>query len=88
MERLSEGFIKWGVLASTVIALECIGENSLTHYAHRAMEHKIGRWVIPAAIGITAMHLMDRHHEILPESIDAYHIIAKGVDRLHGNSES
>lgn len=81
MER--EGFIKWGCLAVGVIALECVGSESLTHYAHRAMEHRIGRWVVPAAIGITAMHLMDRHHEILPESIDAFHIIANTVEKLH-----
>jgi hypothetical protein len=63
---MNEGIIKWGVLATTVIALECVGEQSLTHYAHRGMEHPIGRWLIPAAIGITAMHLMDREHNILP----------------------
>lgn len=77
---MSEGYLKWGCLAAGVIALECVGENSLTHYAHKAMEHKVGRWLVPAAIGITAMHLMDRHHEILPESIDAFNIIARGVD--------
>jgi hypothetical protein len=83
MERSSlEGIIKWGSVAGCVIALECIGENSLTHYAHRAMEHRIGRWVVPAAIGITAMHLMDKEHHILPESIDAFNIIAHAVDRL------
>jgi hypothetical protein len=81
----NEGVIKWGTLGLAVIALECVGEQSLTHYAHRAMEHPIGRWVVPAAIGITAMHLMDREHQILPETIDAFHIIAKGMDRF-GNA--
>lgn len=84
MERSSlEGIIKWGALAGAVIALECVGEQSLTHYAHRAMEHKVGRWLVPAAIGITAMHLMDKEHHILPESIDAFQIIAKTVDRIN-----
>lgn len=78
----NEGVIKWGLLASSVIALECFGTESLTHYAHKAMEHKVGRWLVPAAIGITAMHLMDKEHNILPESIDAFHIIAKGLDRV------
>ena len=81
---MSEGFIKWGAVAASVIALECIGEQSLTHYAHKAMEHPIGRWIVPAAIGITAMHLMDKEHHILPESIDAFHIIAKSVDYVRG----
>ena len=80
---MNEGVIKWGCLAAGVIALECVGEQSLTHYAHRGMEHPIGRWLIPAAIGITAMHLMDREHQILPETIDAFHLIAKTVDKLH-----
>jgi hypothetical protein len=83
MEALkNEAVIKWGVVAASVIAMECIGEQSLTHYAHKAMEHPIGRWIVPAAIGITAMHLMDREHQILPETIDAFHIIAKTVDRI------
>jgi len=76
-----EALLKWGALALGVIALECIGTESLTYYAHKGMEHPIGRWIIPAAIGITAMHLMDRDHDILPESIDAYHVIAKRLDR-------
>lgn len=79
----NEGYLKWGALAAGVIALECIGDQSLTHYAHKAMEHRLGRWIVPAAIGITAMHLMDRHHEILPESIDGFQIIAKIADRFH-----
>ena len=79
-----EGWIKWGTLAVSVIALECVGEQSLTHYAHRAMEHPVGRWIVPTMIGITAMHLMDREHQILPESIDAFQIIAKGVDYVRG----
>lgn len=83
---MNEGTIKWGALAAGVIALECVGEQSLTHYAHKAMEHRIGRWIVPAAIGITAMHLMDRHHEILPESLDAFHLIAKGVDYVTNNT--
>lgn len=83
---MNEGIIKWGCLAAGVIALECVGENSLTHYAHKAMEHKVGRWLVPAAIGITAMHLMDRHHEILPESIDAFNIIARGVERWNAKN--
>jgi hypothetical protein len=80
---MNEGVWKWGALAGCVIALECVGEQSLTHYAHRAMEHKVGRWIVPAVIGITAMHLMDREHQILPESLDVFQIIAKGMDRLH-----
>lgn len=80
---MNEGYWKWSALAAGVIALECVGENSLTHYAHKAMEHKVGRWIVPVAIGITAMHLMDREHQILPETIDAFHIIAKTVDKLH-----
>jgi hypothetical protein len=79
---VSEGWIKWSTLGLAVIALECVGEQSLTHYAHKSMEHPIGRYIIPAAIGITAMHLMDREHQILPESLDAFHIIAKTVDRI------
>jgi len=80
---MSEGWIKWPALGLCVIALECVGEQSLTHYAHKAMEHPVGRWIVPAAIGITAMHLMDREHQILPETIDAFNLIAKGMDRLH-----
>ena len=80
---MNEGVIKWSCLAAGVIALECVGEQSLTHYAHRGMEHPIGRWLIPAAIGITAMHLMDREHQILPETIDAFHLIARTVDKIH-----
>jgi hypothetical protein len=76
----AEGYIKWGTLAASVMVLESVGDNSLTHYAHRAMEHKIGRWLVPAAIGITAMHLMDKEHNILPESIDGYNIIARLLD--------
>jgi len=79
----NEGLLKWGALATTVIALECVGEQSLTHYAHRAMEHRVGRWIVPAAIGITAMHLMDKEHHILPESIDAFQVIAKIADRFN-----
>ena len=86
MERLNnyEPYLKWGALGVGIIALESVGTNSLTHYAHRAMEHPIGRWLVPAAIGITAMHLMDREHAILPESIDAFNIIAKAVDYVRG----
>lgn len=76
----NEGVAKWTALAVGVIALECVGTESLTHYAHKGMEHRIGRWLIPAVVGVTAMHLMDRDHDILPESIDAFHLIAKGVD--------
>lgn len=79
--EMSEAIIKWGAVAGTVIALECVGEHSLTHYAHEAMKHPVGRWIVPAAIGITAMHLMDKEHNILPESIDAFNLIAKGVDK-------
>lgn len=80
---MNEGLIKWTALGLSVIALECVGEQSLTHYAHKAMEHPVGRWIVPAAIGITAMHLMDREHQILPETIDAFNLIAKTVDKLH-----
>lgn len=79
----AEPYIKWGVVAASVIAMECVGEQSLTHYSHRAMEHRIGRWLVPAAIGITAMHLMDKEHHILPEAIDGFQIIAKIATRLH-----
>lgn len=83
MERLNEGHLKWGALTLGVIALECVGKESLTHYAHQAMEHKVGRWVVPAVIGITAMHLMDKEHHILPESIDGFQIIAKIAGRFN-----
>jgi len=75
-----EGYIKWGVLAVGVIALECVGSESLTHYAHKATEHRFGKWAVPAIIGVTAMHLMDREHDILPEGIDAFHIIARTLE--------
>ena len=78
----NEAVIKWGVVAASVIAMECVGEQSLTHYAHRTMEHPIGRWVTPMVIGITAMHLMDKDHQILPETIDFFHIMARTVDRI------
>ena len=81
MENCKEGLIKWGCLALGVIALEATGKNSLTHYAHEAMSHKMGRWIVPAAVGITAMHLMDKDHDILPEAIDAYNIIARALDK-------
>jgi hypothetical protein len=77
----AEGYIKWGALAGAIVALESLGDNSLTHYAHKAMEHKIGRWIVPTVVGITAMHLMDKDHDILPEAIDAYNIIARFLDK-------
>lgn len=83
MERLpsNEGYWKWGVLATTVVVLECIGQDSLTSHARRALEHPIGRIAIPALIGVTALHLLDR----CPVEIDPYQQIANLVDRLHGD---
>ena len=86
MESLNrhEGLFKCGLLFSCIAVIEFIGEETLTHYSHKAMEHPIGRWVVPAVVGVTAMHLMDKDHDILPEAIDPYHHIARLVDKVNG----
>lgn len=80
MERLKidEGALKWGALGVAVVALECVGQDSLTHHARRALEHPIGRIVVPLAMGITTLHLLDR----CPPQLDFYQGIANLIERV------
>lgn len=71
MERLN-GNLKWGVLAGTILALEVIGEESLTHACHRARETAVGKVAIPVALGVTVAHLMDW----IPHQYDPYYLVA------------
>lgn len=83
IQRNHEGALKWACVGAVVIAMECIGRESLTTHARRALEHPVGRFAIPLAIGVTALHLLDR----LDERIDPYEIIGSTIERWrHGTT--
>jgi hypothetical protein len=77
MERLrDEGIVKWGCLAGCVVALEFIGDESLTHATYRALGTKVGKLAVPAALALTAGHLL----HVIPERYDPYFALAKTID--------
>lgn len=84
MERLTqrEALVKWTVLAATVVALEVIGEESLTHGFRKALEHDRGRYIAVGALVVTGLHLTN----LLPEPIDPYQQIANYVERRHNGT--
>lgn len=76
-----EGLAKWAVLGATVVALECIGKDSLTTHARNALEHPVGRIVVPILGAVTLLHLLDR----MPEQVDPYMGVAHLIERVnHG----
>jgi hypothetical protein len=82
MERQSRNYetaTKWAVLAGTVVALEIIGQESLTHGFRRALEHPVGRYIAPIAIGLTVGHLFNA----IPETIDPYQHVANYLEKRH-----
>jgi hypothetical protein len=78
--EVDPGVVKWGILAGTILALEVVGQETLTGACYRALEHKVGRYVVPFALGFTAAHLLD----VIPDEIDPYQWIARGIDRVKG----
>lgn len=79
MELLNDpGVKKWAALAATVIALEVIGEETLTGACHRALDHKVGQYVVPFALGFTAAHLL----RVIPREIDPYFLLADGISKV------
>lgn len=86
----NEAAWKWAALAATIIGLEYIGDESLTHGVHRALDTNIGKILVPAAIGVTAAHFYD----IIDHRWDPYYRIggasvgkAKNVGE-HGQAET
>lgn len=78
MERLKdEGVVKWAALGACIIALEYVGSESLTHACHRGRESKLGKALIPLAIGVTAAHLMDK----IPHQYDPYYVLAGNLSQ-------
>lgn len=71
--------IAWGVLIGSVVAYEvlCHNEEMLSCAVDRGLEHPIGRILIPAAVGATALHLLN----LLPERIDVIHQISVVASR-------
>lgn len=78
MEKFDEGLVKWGILGAAIVALEYVGEESLTHAFGRAREHSVGRFVAVGALAVTAAHLMD----IIPHQYDPYYAIAGNFGTL------
>lgn len=80
MEWLAEnqGAVKWGILGATILALEFVGDVSLTEACHKASEHKIGKYVVPMALGFTVAHLA----QAIPREIDPYYYIADAIDYI------
>lgn len=61
------GVIGWLGLAAGIIIFDVKSPDSLSAAAHRGMEHPIGKYAIPLAIGATALHLMnlvEREHDV------------------------
>ena len=85
MEINYEGWIKATAITGAVVAMECWGERSVTNHVHKAMEHPIGRWVVPLAVANIAMHLVDKEHNILPENADIIQWLARGIDRVRND---
>lgn len=79
MERIDRGLVKWGVLAGTIIALEIIGEESLTSACQRGLDTKLGKLAIPAIAVVTVAHL----HDFIPHQYDPYYGVARTVDKLN-----
>lgn len=80
MEMLDEGAVKWAVLGATIVALEFIGSESLTHACQRALETPVGKVAVPILMGVTVAHLMDW----IPHQYDPYYWIA---DRVPGKDK-
>lgn len=78
MERLDEGAAKWLTLGVVIVALEAVGNESLTHACGRALDSRIGKVVVPAVMGLTVSHLMDW----LPRRADPFYLITEGVDHV------
>lgn len=79
MEKLDKGLVKWGLLGGVIIALEVIGEESLTGACHRGLDTKLGKLAIPAVMAVTVAHL----HDFIPHQYDPYYGVARTVDKLN-----
>lgn len=83
MERVDKGLVKWGILAGTIIALEIIGDESLTSACQRGLDTKLGKLAIPAAMAVTVAHL----HDFIPHKpieLDPYYWVADTVHMVIG----
>jgi hypothetical protein len=83
MERVDPGLVKWSILAGTIIALEIIGEETLTSAFNRALEHDKMKYVALGALAFTASHLLGT----TPREVDPFYLIQDTVERIkHGTS--
>lgn len=73
--ELPVGALAWGVLAAAVVAYEiaCPPNQLLSCVVDRALEHPIGKYAVPAAVGVVALHLCN----VLPEAVDPIHHLGK-----------
>ena len=63
------GTLGWLAIAGFVAVWDRYASESLTHAAHRGLEHRVGKYAVPAALGITALHLLDK----IPREIDPFY---------------
>jgi hypothetical protein len=71
-ETISEsriGRLGWLGLAAGIVIFDLKSPDSLSASAHRGLEHPIGKYLIPAAIGATALHLLN----LVPREYDIFY---------------
>lgn len=72
---MKAGNIAWGVMGAGILAFEVLSEDKLSNSVDRALEKPYVRHLTLAAIGLTALHLVNLLDDY--PKLDPYYWLAK-----------
>jgi hypothetical protein len=72
------GSYGWMAIGAFVVGWDVLANETLSHAAKRGLENNYTAPLVAAAIGVTALHLLD----VLPEQIDPF---TMAISRLRSN---